>query len=170
MSFISNIRTTFVLLLLAVISLGASAQFTGGEKSFGPSIGYMGKNDGVTIALQYRCPVGKYIRLAPEVSTTFRNHDMDAFGVAVNVQAPIGLGASKVAVYPLVGLQYMSWTHHWYLEAKDTTDHVNRFGANIGAGAEMRISQSLKLALEAKGILLRDYTSFAASVGIYYIF
>lgn len=150
----------------------ARAELRRGEKSFGPRVGYVGKNNSVSAGLVFQYSLSRRVRLAPEASVIFRNKDMDALSVALNVHVPFGFENDKVALYPLAGVEYVSWTRHTYDSQadKDVTSHSNRFGADVGAGVELRCTSSLKLSLEGRYTFVKSYSTTQVSLGISYIF
>ena len=51
----------------------------------------------------------------------------------------------------------------------DINAHVP-FGMNLGAGFDLRCSESLKLSLEAKYVLMKGYSTAVITAGIAYVF
>ncbi|MGM9861074.1 MAG: outer membrane beta-barrel protein [Muribaculaceae bacterium] len=169
------IRTIVIVMLLGVMAApDASAQLRKGEKSLGPRIAFVSENTSVLAGLSFQYSFSRHVRIAPEVACIFRHHDRDAFLFDLNVHMPFGIGSDKVVLYPLAGLGYSSWAHHIsgaeYNQQKDVTTHDSRFGANFGAGFELRCSRTLKLSLEARYLLIKTYSHAQVGLGIAYIF
>lgn len=161
-----------MLLLIPALS-GPTASAAGrGEKSFGPRIGYVSKNDAVAAGLVFQYSFTRSLRVAPEIDIVFRNEGMDAIGVGCNVQFPMSLGVDRMIVYPFVGPEYMSWNLHSIdeHEEKDVTTHKNRLGANAGVGFELRCTSSLKLSLEGRYTAMKHYSTCAVFAGIAFVF
>ncbi len=165
------------LLLAALVMLtafGASAQMTRGEKSLGPKLGYISHNQSVAAGLVFQYALSSKLRLSPEIGCAFRHHNEDALLVDLNLHMPFNIGAGDhVSLYPLAGLAFNSWaTHNVFLDhdSSDVTTHVNRFGANLGAGFDLRCSSTLKLNIEAKYTFIKSYSTVVLTAGISYVF
>ena len=164
-----------VLAALAVLtSLGASAQMVRGEKSLGPKLGYVSHNKSAVAGLVFQYALSSKFRLSPEIGCAFRHHNEDALLVDLNLHMPFNIGAGNmVALYPLAGLAFHSWATHMVapeLDEADVTTHINRFGANLGAGFDLRCSSTLKVNIEAKYTFIKSYSSVVLTAGICYVF
>ncbi len=150
-----------------------SAELRRGEKSFGPKIGYVGKNKSVSAGLAFQYSFSRHIRLVPEANVVFRHQDLDAISVALNVHFPFGFENDRIALYPLAGVEYVSWNRHlsdMQQSDKDVTSHTNRIGACGGAGIEFRCTQTFKISLEGRYTFVKRFSTAQASVGISYVF
>lgn len=167
-----HILTVLTLVMAASTLSEASAQTTRHEKSFGPSIGYVSRNNSVSADICFQYTLSRVVRLAPEVGIIFRHEDLDGLRVNVDVQFPIRLSSSRWAVYPFVGPTYISWGKHGTDSEtlKDVSTHMNRFGINAGCGIEYYCRPSLKLAAEGSYAFIKDYPSAFASVGLAFVF
>ncbi|MDE6300189.1 MAG: porin family protein [Muribaculaceae bacterium] len=157
----------------AMVCTAAWADNVTGEKSFGPKLGYYSHNKSAVAGLTFTYAFNRHFRLAPEVGCVFRHNDQDAFVADLNAQFPFKFEeAGTVALYPLAGITYTSWSRHFRSAEidKDVTTHDNRFGANVGAGFELRCSETLRLSLEAKYVLVKSYSSVVVTAGISYVF
>ena len=164
-----------VLAALAVLtSLGASAQMVRGEKSLGPKLGYVSHNKSAVAGLVFQYALSSKFRLSPEIGCAFRHHNEDALLVDLNLHMPFNIGAGNmVDLYPLAGLAFNSWATHMVapeLDEADVTTHSNRFGANLGAGFDLRCSSTLKVNIEAKYTFIKSYSSVVLTAGICYVF
>ena len=154
----------------------SQAQIVKGEKSLGPKVGYVSKNKSAIAGLVFQYSFSNHFRISPELSYVFRNNDMDAFSFDINAHVPFGFTGEKVAFYPLAGLNYSSWSRHYRTQGTecDSSDDVStrtaRFGMNLGAGFDLRCSESLKLSLEAKYVLMKGYSTAVITAGIAYVF
>lgn len=167
------IRRLTLALAAVAIALGANAQLVKGEKSFGPKLGYVSHNKSAVAGLVFQYNLSSRLRISPEVGVAFRHHNEDALLVDLNVEMPFMFTeASKVALYPLAGISFNSWAVHKTdpLVQKDVTSHTNRIGANLGAGFDLRCSESLKINLEAKYSLVKSYSGVFITAGIAYLF
>lgn len=160
------------IVLLTATALPARAELRMGEKSFGPKIGYVSKNQSVLAGLAFQYTFSRHFRVVPDVGIIFRHKDLDGLEVNLNAHVPFGFENDKVALYPLAGVNYTSWGLHGSgkEEGNDVTSHDNRFGINAGGGVELRCTSTLKLSLEAKHCFLRNYNNTQISLGISYVF
>lgn len=172
-------RVLTVLAIIIASSLPANAQISKGEKSLGPKIGYVSRNKSAIAGLVFQYAFSQHFRIAPEISYIFRHNNYDASTVDINAHIPFGFTGEKVAFYPLAGINYSSWSHHFrdngsesseIIESKDVSTRTARFGLNVGAGFDMRCSETLKLSLEAKYIIIKGYTTAVICAGISYVF
>lgn len=160
--------------LVVLTAFGASAQMTRGEKSLGPKAGYISHNKSAVAGLVFQYSLSSKFRLSPEIGCAFRHHNEDALLVDLNLHMPFNLGAGdRVDLYPLAGIAFNSWATHKVnaeLDEADVTTHINRFGANVGAGFDLRCSSNLKLNIEAKYTFIKSYSSVVVTAGISYVF
>lgn len=163
-----------IIIALAVVAANpaADARTVKGEKSFGPGIGYVSRNNSATGALAFTYSLSSVVRLAPEIGIIFRHRNLDGLNACVNVHFPVGAAGSRFAFYPLVGVNFTSWgLHNVDSESgDDVTTHRNLFGLNAGAGVELRCSGALKLSLEARYTLMRHYPTAFVTAGIAFVF
>ncbi len=98
----------------------------------------------------------------------------------------------KLKVYPLVGLSYSNWKtgfggfdlgdimsdimEHSPLgndgddDYDEGSSHLNRFGANIGAGLQYDINSHFAINLELKAQCMKGFTQFVVGIGATYKF
>lgn len=178
--------------MMAVVCFaGASAQVARGEKSLGVKAGYVSHNESAVAGLVFRYAVSPWVRIVPEIGCVFRHHNQDAFLIDINAQVPFTFGTDRVDLYPLAGLTFNSWSSHGKMvveefntpgtgvhtpessdgmEIKDVTTRANRFGANLGAGFDLKCSRSLTVGLEARYTFVKRFTSLYLTASIAYIF
>lgn len=168
--FTTSIRTAIMAVLLTV-TFGASAQIERGQKSFGPRVGYITKNNSSLVGLNFDYAFNSHVRIAPSIGLVFRNEDRDALLIDVDMHFPIATSA-KSDFYPLVGAAFNSWAFHNV--DNDTPDDVitrkNGFGINAGAGWEISLSRALRLGFEAKYTLIRHNPNGRFTARIAYVF
>ncbi|MBD5229607.1 MAG: porin family protein [Bacteroidales bacterium] len=149
------------------------------ENAMGVRVGYNTRNSSPTAGLWFQHEFAPHFRLAPNVDYIFRHDNSDALSINCNGQFPFHFGQYNAFVfYPLAGINYTSWNYHHSDDPADSssdgdgdvTSRNNRFGFNAGAGLEYRVTPTLKLALEAKGTLVKSYSSATISVSIGYVF
>lgn len=162
----------FALLPLVAAVPCANAQMQRGEKTLGVKTGYISHNKSAVAGLTFQYAVSSRIRLAPEIGCAFRHNNEDALLIDLNVHMPFGVGGDQVALYPVAGVAFNSWATHRAssLDDADVTTHTNRFGANIGAGFDLRCSSTLRLNIEAKYTFIKSYSGVLLTAGISYVF
>ena len=107
-----------------------------------------------------------------ESAVVFRHDNLDALQIDINGHFTFPVASDRLAVYPLAGVNFTSWGRHDINDedGNDVTNHVNRFGLNMGAGLELRFTSALRLSLEAKYQLMKTYPGAVVSFGIGYVF
>lgn len=170
LTFITLRRAAAATLLALLCCMGASAAERG-EKSFGPKAGFNTRNTSALAGLTFEYSFSRHVRIAPAIGIVFRNKDLDALTVDVDMHFPLGKG-TKAAFYPLVGLAFNSWGRHGVDadNGNDVTTHSNALGLNGGAGVELRLTKALKLGLEAKYTLIQHYPNASVAARIAYVF
>lgn len=167
-----RILAAIVIALAVVAAPAADARTVKGEKSFGPAIGYVSRNNSATGGIVFNYSFSSVVRIAPEIGIIFRHKDLDGLNASVNVHFPLGSAGSRFTFYPLVGANFTSWSlHDTDAESgNDVTTHRNMFGLNAGAGVELRCSGALRLSLEARYTLMRHYPTAFVTAGIAFVF
>lgn len=165
-------KILYALLLLVAVAPGMSAQIQRGEKTLGVKTGYISHNKSAVAGLTFQYALSSRIRIAPEIGCAFRHHNEDALLIDLNVHMPFGVGGEQVALYPLAGVTFNSWATHRVSvpDEADVTTHTNRFGANLGAGFDLRCSSTLRLNIEAKYTFVKSYSGVLLTAGISYVF
>lgn len=166
------VATLTIAVVALIFSNEAAAQMERGSKAFGPRAGFVSRNTSVLAGLTFEYSFSRHVRVAPEVDIYFRNKDLDALGVNLNVHFPIPFGKERWAFYPLAGVTFTSWSLHGIPqdEGKDVNNHINGLGITAGAGIEYYCTGSLKLNFESRFNAMRHYPSAFVNVGISYVF
>ena len=167
-----NIKRLLIASTIALLCIGAaSAQVERGEKMFGVRTGYVSTNESAVAGLTFRYAVSPWVRIVPEVACVFRHHDKDAFIADINAQVPFTFDSKKVDLYPLAGITFNSWSRHFEgPSGDDVTTRSNYFGANVGAGFDLRCTQTLNLGIEARYTFIKHFTSLYLTASISYVF
>lgn len=177
-SFLACIAIALIAMICAVSGYAQG----GGNKSVGLRGGYNTYNESAVAGIYFQYRFTNHFRLSADFDYLFRHHNTDAFTIDLNAHVPFAVG-SRISLYPLAGLSYATWSHHMPSASgnepqlmADTdgstggTSRINRFGLNLGAGAELRVNNTLKLFLEGKYNLVKSYESGMFCVGIGYVF
>lgn len=142
-----------------------------GDACFGVQTGYISTNNSAHAGLFFQYGFSNHFRLSPEVGYVFRHQRLDAFTVDLNSHYPLMLNKTANAqLYPLVGINFSSWTRHQPSNSDDVTSRKMKWGVNLGAGFQFRASSSLNLKIEAKYLLISRYSSLVVTAGIGYCF
>lgn len=163
----------FAAIALLLCTAGAKAANHKGDTAFGPKAGYISKNKSALAGLVFQYSFSDHFRLSPEVSYAFRSNDLDAFIIDVNAHVPFSFQGGKAGFYPLAGVTFNSWNVHTPPTPDNDVDvstHANRWGLNFGAGLELRCGESLKLTLEGRYCLVKDFGNAQVAAGIAYVF
>ena len=170
MTMLKSAGTVAACLLLC--TAGANAANRKGDTSLGPKAGYISKNRSALAGLVFQHSFSDHFRISPEISYAFRSNDLDAFIIDVNAHVPFAFQGGKAGFYPLAGLTFNSWNLHTppMPDDVDVSTHANRWGLNFGAGLELRCNESLKLTIEGRYCLIKDYANAQVTAGIAYVF
>ena len=177
-SFIKLIAALFV----SAVAIIPSYSGTRGEKTFGIHGGYISRNSSAEIGLFFQYSFTEYFRLQPSADLSFRHRNRDSFLFDLNAQFPIPiLSKSHFSLYPFAGLNFSSWNRHYNVpkpgsdEAWDEfnpgyNNRTNRFGANIGAGFDLKVNSTLKLNVEGGYTFVKANSGVRVLFGIGYVF
>lgn len=147
-----------------------------GEKTFGVRTGYVSRNRSADAGLYFQYTFSNHFRLAPAADLVFRHHDRDAFLIDLNAHVPFAISEQEFTLYPLAGVNYSSWNRHYPPEHDedryndDVSTRTNRFGVNLGAGFDVKVSSTLKITLEASYTLVKSNCALRVLAGIGYVF
>lgn len=137
-----------------------------GIQAAGVQLNYGTEISSIGIGLKYQYNITNEIRLEPSVNYYFENDGLDMFDINANVHYLFPM-SSNVRVYPLAGLSYSKWSadagNGWEVS-------TNKFGLNLGGGAEFDINKDLMMNFEVKYQLINDFDQAVISMGIAYMF
>ncbi len=161
----------FAWVLLMPISTLAQEHKYKGEKSVGVRAGFSSSNTTGTAGLYFSYRFSKYFRLSPKIDFAFQHYGTDSFSYNLDTEYPVALGNSgKVNFYPIAGINYSTFNTHSVLDDVDSSERINKFGLNLGAGLESFVTPTLRLAMECKCQLISHYTGAWITVSIGYKF
>ena len=163
--------------LLSISFLPASVMASEHEKTAGLLGGYTTRNSTAVAGIYFSYRFAPYYRVQPSIEYYFRKDGVDGFSFNIDNQFPIAIGAQKRCnFYPLAGFSYSTYSRFLSLAenkstntGEDTSRRTNRLGLNAGAGMEWFITPNMRLAVEAKCKLMKNYTG-GVSAAIGYIF
>lgn len=155
---------------LALLVFPAKSLGQRGESTFGVQAGYTSTNSSATAGLFYQYNLSDRLRIAPQAGCVFRNQGLDAFQADVNLHFPLRITPASAQLYPIVGLDFSSWGHRYDADDDDATDRKSRLGGNVGLGFQLKATSTLKLKVEGVYTVMKQYSTFAVSLGIGYVF
>ena len=169
--------TKLICLLLVFVAAIAGNEANAaqrGQKTFGVRTGYVSRNKSMDAGLFFQYTFSEHFRLEPAADIVFRHDDRDAFMIDLNAQVPFSFGTPSFDLYPFAGLNFSSWNRHHPNEVSEFNDDVstraNRFGVNLGAGFDLKVSDTMKLTLQAGYTFVKSNSAFRLLLGIGYIF
>lgn len=170
---IRTIILTAIAALFLVTPFDVHAQR--GEKSVGLRAGFTTRNTTAAAGLYFSYRFTEHFRFVPKMDYAFRHYGTDAFLFNFDAEMPIALNPEKtVNFYPIGGLNYSTFSTHKQVidtaESIDSSERTNHFGLNIGAGIEFFPTQTLRLMLESKCLLMKQNTGGWINIGIGYRF
>ena len=170
-----NKKSLVSLMLMVMIGCFSNSTHASekGEKSIGLRGGYATSNHSAVAGLYFQYAFSSRFRLAPDIMYTFRHNGTDAYSLNLNAHVPFALNNSKIAIFPIAGINYTSWNISGGKEIDENNDaksRIDRLGLNLGGGVEYFVKPTLKLSLEAKYRALKDYGSGVFTVSIGYVF
>lgn len=114
------------------------------------------------LGVKIQCFVSDAIRIEPSFNYFFKKATVDTWDVNLNAHYVFNV-TDKFHLYPLVGLVFSRWTI-------TDTGNFNRFGANVGAGAEYYFTEKIGMIGEVKYQLVKDVSQCVFSLGVNYKF
>ncbi len=171
-------RLIATVVAMAAMTMGPAAFAAGekGEKTVGLTAGYNTRNESAVAGLYFQYRINRLLRIAPDLTYIFRHNQTDGLALNVNMHMPLPVISDRIDFYPLVGLNYTSWSLHpktaspAIVEGDDVTTRKTKFGINIGGGFDIYATQTLRLFIEGKYTGVRHYSTGSVTVGIGYRF
>ena len=167
----------FTVITFATFAPTASAQDSTPKKSLGIIAGYNTRNESCEAGIFFQYRARKHVRIAPDITYIARHKGTDALAINLNIHVPFSfLQSGRLSIYPLAGLNFTSWNHKptenpmIRSDFDDLSRRTNRFGINLGAGADLMVTQTLKLRLEGKWVGAKSTSGGDISLGIGYAF
>lgn len=152
----------FLILSLVALAGVFSMNAAQGEKAFGAQFNYASKHSMVGLGLNFQYEFVNNFRVEPEFIYYFESDHLSAFNVNLNFHYLIHT-SSKFAIYPLAGFSYARLN-------PEIGDGFNRFGANVGVGAEYTINNRFAFYVEERFQILKDMNQSVTGLGFKYKF
>ena len=174
-----------ILALVCTVLLGvtaASAQVTQGEVAAGLNLNYGSEIENIGLGAKFQYTIIDHLRAEVGFNYFFKKNYESMWDANLNAHYLINVYQDKLYIYPIVGLNFssMSFDEKGFIkklkeiggvvdpdfELKD----INRFGLNLGAGAEYRVTEKIGLSLEYRHTILKDIDQGVFSIGANYKF
>lgn len=133
-----------------------------GEKALGFQFNYGSKNSMVGLGLNFQYEFINNVRVEPEFIYYFENNGISLFNVNLNFNYLIRT-SNRFAIYPLAGFTYARFDDNYW-------GGENRFGANVGLGAEYTINNRFAFYVEERFQILKDWNQSVTALGFKYKF
>ncbi|MDH6343946.1 opacity protein-like surface antigen [Parabacteroides sp. PFB2-12] len=159
----------WMVLVLMLVSASVFAQTEKGQSSVGANVGYTFDSEQVSLGIDYRYSITDEVRIAPSITHFVKNNHLSTWNFDVNAHYLVQL-SDVFGFYPLAGLSLSLWN------AKDITlfgkkdANFNRFGMNVGLGAEVYATQNITVGLEVKYHIIKDFDQALIAVRAAYVF
>ena len=173
-------------LVAVLLCLGTYAQVKG-DKTVGLNISYGTEISNIGFGVKGQYNFTDAIRAEASFDYFLKKDGMSMWDINVNVHYLFSV-AKKLKLYPLIGLTYTNWKAGYSTEADDdpdvskysksdpseddesVSDHLSRFGVNLGGGISYEVIDKLLLNAEVKYQLISDFGQAVFSVGVAYKF
>jgi len=147
-----------IIAMLGIFTMNAAQ----GEKAFGAQFNYASKHSMVGLGLNFHYEFINNVRVEPEFIYYFKSDGIDAYNLNLNFNYLIRTSRS-FAIYPLAGFSYARIS-------PEIGDGVNRFGANVGLGANYTINNHFAFYVEQRFQILKDMNQSVTGLGVKYSF
>ncbi|MBR5086174.1 MAG: porin family protein [Muribaculaceae bacterium] len=148
------------ILIFTLVAFAATMTMSAqkGDFSVGGQFNYASKNSMVGLGVNLEYEFIDNFRIEPEFIYYFENEGISAINANLNLHYLIKTGSNFV-LYPMAGFSYARFD-----------DSEDRFGANIGFGAEYRITNNFRFYTEERIQVLKDWNQSVTSLGVRYKF
>lgn len=176
-------------MLLGTMAMQAEftyAPYEGLTPSAGGYLGFGGYGTSVEFSVAGQVRLGDWLRLAPEATLSVPSSGYkNCYAVSINAHSPWSVNemfdfeGPVINVYPIVGLTARHAGYDFDIDARssDTLDgfhltgSATGYGVNLGAGAEMFITEKIKANVEfVEQWVSNGLSSFPVKIGVQYLF
>lgn len=159
-------------LIIASVATAIPARAQTGLTTIGLQGGYISRNESGYAGVYLRHQFSRIFALKPQVDFAIRNRDKDAYMMVLDAHLLVPLHTDRWNVYGIVGAGFSSWNDPTtYADGKVVDrDRHGALCADLGAGAALNVTPTLRLALEAKANLAASRSSALVGLSIGYNF
>ena len=163
-----KILLTIMLLAGFLAPATVSAQSSNGDKAMGLILGFNSRNRAPLAGIYFSYAFAEHFRVVPNIRYVFKNRSQEIISYNIDAHFPYKVNAAgNFQLYPLAGLTSAS---NNFKDADDVSTRFYRFGLNLGAGAHLNLSPTLRLTLEGRYSLLKNFPTVNIGLGIGYCF
>ncbi|MDH6311750.1 opacity protein-like surface antigen [Parabacteroides sp. PFB2-10] len=161
----------WMVLVFMLVSASVFAQTEKGQSSVGANVGYGFDSEHVSLGIDYRYSITDEVRIAPSITHFVKNNNLSAWNFDVNAHYLVQL-SDMFGFYPLAGLSLSLWKADLgrFEEFFQGNGNENRFGVNVGLGAEVYATQNITVGLEVKYHIIKDFDQALIAVRAAYVF
>lgn len=152
------------ILIFTLVAFAATMTMSAqkGDFSVGGQFNFASKNSMVGLGVNLEYEFIDNFRIEPEFIYYFENEGISAINANLNLHYLIKTGSNFV-LYPMAGFSYARFDDNYW-------GGEDRFGANIGFGAEYRITNNFRFYTEERIQVLKDWNQSVTSLGVRYKF
>ena len=174
--------TKILFLAVCFLMLVGNTYAQKGKQAIGFGLSYGTEIESVGLGLKYQYNITNPIRLEPSLNYFFENDNVSMLDVNLNFHYLFPV-ASKVKLYPLLGLTFSNWMFDWnddwdvdihgnhvHIDGDDDSDNECRFGMNIGGGVDFAIARNWMMNFEFRYQLVSDFDQAVFNLGFAYRF
>lgn len=150
-------------MIVCLITLSNNTMAQKGRVALGGQITYLTDNEmnGIGGKLQYNFT--SQLRIEGSIDHYFKNGGLSMNDLNANMHFLIPL-ASRFSLYPLAGMTFTNW------HRDDAYSDANKWGINLGCGAEVKLNNNWALNFESKYQIIDNYSQVVLGAGIMYKF
>lgn len=153
-----------MLTLMMVLGVGvASAQE--GTSAVGFNLGYA-TGDGINnlgIGVKYSYQMSDNLRVQPSFTYYFEKDNANLYDLSVDFHYLFNFNDDKMAFYPIFG--FTTPFYHFNGDEGIESHTWTRFGCNLGAGLQYKLTDDFALVGEAKYKIVKDIDHVAIAIG-----
>lgn len=156
-----------LLVLASMMLIGAGTTFAQkGQHAIGGNIAYGSEIESLGIGVKYQYNITDQFRLEPSTTYFFGSNNWSMLDVNCNLHYLFPI-APSVTLYPLGGLTFTNWS----VDLDGGSLNKDKFGVNLGGGAEFALNRDWALNMELKYQILGDsFDQAVFNVGVVYKF
>jgi outer membrane protein X len=153
-----------------------SAQLYKGDIAAGANLVYGSHIESLGLGAKFQYTIIDHVRAEVGFNYFFKKDFHTMWDANLNAHYLINVYQEKLLLYPIAGLCFASVSFDekgamkkWDYVGDDYND-TNRFGLNLGAGAEYLINENIGVTLEYRHTIMKDIDQGVIGVGVNYKF
>lgn len=159
---ITELRMKRFFLLLAVFACAVSVQaIQRPPLAVGFTYNYATEYKQHGLGVKLQAPLGRHLRIEPEIIYFNENHDVTTLHLNVNVHYLLPM-SSRLNIYPFAGVGYSHWGY--------VGPNANRWGVNLGGGIDYDLGRRWGFMGELRVNAVSRETQIIPTLGVKYQF